>query len=130
MPETFNPQPQEFSVLIENKRIGTAQTAQYNINRGSERLNIAEGYGGHGKGTEEISVTINTIIYASGVPYDPHKLLMDAINSGKYITLTNELSGEIYAQTGVLTQHQASYDAVKRTTTGQWTFEGGNRVKV
>lgn len=130
MPQEFNPISQDCGIAVENKRIGTAVNATLSIDRGAERLENDQGYGGHGRGTEKNSVKITTIVYKEGLPYDPHELLMNAINTGAYVTTTTEIAGSLYSMIGVMTGLEVSYDAVKRTATGNWSWEGGNRQKV
>lgn len=131
MPEQeFNPQSQDCDISISDKRIGTAVNASLTIATGAERLETDAGYSGHGKGTEADSARITTIVYKQGMPYDPHALLMDALDSGQYITLTASIGGQAYAMIGRMTGLEVSYDAVKRTAQGNWTWEGGNRQKV
>lgn len=130
MAEEFNPVSQDCDLSIEDKRIGTAVNAALTINTGAERLETDSGYSGHGEGTEADSVRITTIVFKSGMPYDPHALLMEALDQKKYITLTAVIAGQPYAMIGKITGLEVSYDAVKRTAQGNWTWEGGNRQKV
>lgn len=130
MTTEFNPVSQDCGIIIEDKRIGTAVNASLTIATGAERLETDSGYGGHGTGTEADSCRITTIVYKEGMPYDPHALLMEAIDSGKYIRLTSEIGGKLYGMIGRMTGLEVSYDAVKRTAQGSWTWEGGNREKV
>ena len=130
MTTEFNPVSQDCGISLGDKRIGTAVNASLTIATGAERLETDSGYSGHGSGTEADSCRITTIVFKEGMPYDPHALLMEALDTKQYITLTAEIAGQPYAMNGKITGLEVSYDAVKRTAQGNWTWEGGNRQKV
>ena len=111
MSTEFNPISQDCGISLGDKRIGTAVNASLTIATGAERLESDSGYSGHGTGTEADSCRITTLVFKEGMPYDPHALLMEALDTKQYIILTAEVAGKPYAMTGKITGLEVSSTA-------------------
>lgn len=118
-PDTFR----SFSVYIDGKLVGTAQSSQYDIDANDEAV-IANGeYAGHTSGAIMTTLSIDTV---EPVRPSESKKLVDAILNHKYLTLSESLiGGQVHTQ--VMRCKKASFTTDQKTgkMDGKFEFEGG-----